>query len=34
MKYDIILNGKNEFYKNLNNKTYNILKVDTLDKEN
>jgi hypothetical protein len=33
MKYDIILNGKDEFYKNLNNKTYNILKVDTLNKE-
>ena len=33
MDYDIILNGKNEFYKNLNNKTYNILKVDNIDKE-
>ena len=33
MNYDIVLNGKNEFYKNLNNKTYNILKVDNIDKE-
>ena len=34
MNFDIILDGKNEFYKNLNNKTYKILKVDTIDKEN
>ena len=33
MDFDIILNGKNEFYENLNNKTYNILKVDNIQKE-
>jgi hypothetical protein len=33
MEFDIILDGRNEFYPKLNNKTYNILKVDTLDKE-
>ena len=33
MKYDKILIWKNEFYTN-NNKTYYILKVDTLDKQN
>ena len=34
MKFDLILYGKNEFYLKLNNKTYNILKVDNLEKEN
>jgi hypothetical protein len=34
MEFDIILNGENEFYKNVNNKTYNILKVDNIQKEN
>ena len=34
MEFDIILNGKDEFYKNVNNKTYNILKVDNIQKEN
>lgn len=33
MEFDIILNGKDEFYENLNNKTYNILKVDNIEKE-
>jgi len=33
MEFDIILNGKDEFYENLNNKTYNILKVDNIQKE-
>jgi hypothetical protein len=33
MEFDIILNGENEFYKNINNKTYNILKVDNIKKE-
>jgi hypothetical protein len=34
MEFDIILNGQDEFYKNVNNKTYNILKVDNIQKEN
>jgi hypothetical protein len=29
MKYTLTLEGKKEFYPNLNNKTYNILLVDT-----
>ena len=33
IEYDIVLNGKDEFYKNLNNKIYYILKVDNIDKE-
>jgi hypothetical protein len=33
MKFDLILQGKNEFYPKLNNKTYNILKVDNDKKE-
>ena len=33
IKYDIILKGKNEFYPNLNNKQYNVLKVDTKEKQ-
>lgn len=33
MKYDIILNGVNEFYPGLNNKIYKILKVDDIKKE-
>lgn len=33
MEFDIILNGQDEFYKNVNNKTYNILKVDNIQKE-
>lgn len=34
MNYDITLSGKNEFYPGLNSKTYNILKVNTKQKEN
>jgi hypothetical protein len=34
MDFDIILNGQDEFYENVNNKTYNILKVDNIQKEN
>ena len=33
MEFDIILDGKNEFYPNLNNKTYKILKIDDINKE-
>ena len=33
MKYDIILNGKNEFNIN-NNKIYKILKIDNIKKKN
>ena len=33
MNYDIILKGKQEFFPKLNNKTYNILKVDDKKKE-
>jgi hypothetical protein len=33
MNYDIILRGENEFFPKLNNKTYNILKVDDKKKE-
>jgi len=33
MKYNIILHGQTEFYKKINNKTYNVLKVDTIIKE-
>ena len=29
MKYTLTLEGKKEFYPNLNNKTYNILLVDS-----
>ena len=32
MDYTLILEGKNEFYPNLNNKTYNILLVDNKKK--
>ena len=34
MKYDLLLEGKNEFYPKLNNKIYKIYKVDTNDKIN
>jgi hypothetical protein len=34
MKYNIILDGKNEFYPNLNNKKYNILSADSKEKIN
>lgn len=34
MKYDLILEGKIEFYPKLNNKIYNILLVDTKEKIN
>ena len=33
MNYDIKLNGVNEFYSKLNNKTYNVLKVDSKKKQ-
>ena len=33
MEFDIILNGKTEFYPNTNTKTYYVLKVDTKKKE-
>lgn len=33
MKFNLILKGNTEFYSNLNNKTYNILKVDNSEKE-
>lgn len=33
IKYDIVLKGINEFYPKLNNKTYNILKVDNKEKQ-
>lgn len=32
MKFNLILNGNNEFYPKINNKKYYILKVDNLDK--
>ena len=32
MDYTLVLEGKNEFYPNLNNKTYNILLVDNKKK--
>lgn len=34
MKYDLILNGQNEFYPGLNNKKYNIMLCDSKDKLN
>jgi hypothetical protein len=34
MSYNLILKGQEEFYPKLNNKIYNILKVDNKDKEN
>lgn len=34
MKFDIILKGSEEFYPKLNNKIYNILKIDNIEKEN
>ena len=34
MNYDLILDGKNEFYPGLNNKKYNILSVDNSNKIN
>lgn len=33
IKYDLILYGKDEFYPNISKKTYNILKIDTKNKE-
>jgi len=34
MKYDLLLNGQNEFYPGLNNKKYNIMLCDSKDKIN
>jgi hypothetical protein len=34
MNYDLILDGKKEFYPGLNNKKYNILSVDNSNKIN
>ena len=31
--FDIVLNGKNEFYESINNKIYNILVINTKEKE-
>ena len=32
MEWDLVLNGSEEFFPGLNNKTYYILKVDTEEK--